>query len=81
MIRAFIQNCKILILDEPTSSLDMMTDHFLFESLEILSQNTTILLIAHRESTLSRSYPQICFPSSQEVYHMMASFLERRKRA
>jgi ATP-binding cassette subfamily C (CFTR/MRP) protein 2 len=61
MIRALVQNCKMMVLDEPTSSLDMMTDHFLFEALEIISQSTTILLIAHRESTLLKPYPKIYF--------------------
>lgn len=50
--RAFLKNVKILILDEATSALDSVTEHITQESLKKLMKNKTVLVIAHRFSTL-----------------------------
>lgn len=50
--RAFLKNAKILALDEPTSALDSLTEHHIQESLKVLMVNKTVLLIAHRLSTV-----------------------------
>lgn len=51
--RAILAKAKILILDEATSALDSITENFIQESLDMLMQNTTTLVIAHRLSTLA----------------------------
>lgn len=48
LARAAIAKCKILVLDEPTANLDAETDEMLFQVVEELFDNCTILLIAHR---------------------------------
>ena len=53
--RAFLKDAPILILDEPTSSLDATTERHIFESLEGLAQGRTTLLIAHRLATARRA--------------------------
>ncbi len=50
--RAFLRDAPILILDEPTSSLDAKTESSLLESLEQLMQDRTTIVIAHRLSTI-----------------------------
>ncbi len=56
--RALLQDPRILILDEPTSALDPQTERDIQDSLEVLMQNTTTFIIAHRFSTV-RSADQI----------------------
>jgi ATP-binding cassette subfamily B protein len=51
--RAFLKNAPILILDEATSALDSATEKYIQESIENISKNKTMLVIAHRLSTLS----------------------------
>lgn len=51
--RAILKDAPILILDEATSALDSITEKYIQESLEILMQNRTCIIIAHRLSTLS----------------------------
>jgi ATP-binding cassette subfamily B protein len=50
--RAFLKQAPILILDEATSSLDGHTEHLIKQSLQQLMLNKTVLVIAHRLSTL-----------------------------
>ena len=51
--RALYKNPKILILDEATSSLDNITEKKLIQSINNLKRKVTILMIAHRLTTLS----------------------------
>jgi ATP-binding cassette subfamily B protein len=50
--RALLKDAPILILDEPTSSLDAKTESLLLEALERLMAGRTTLIIAHRLSTI-----------------------------
>jgi ATP-binding cassette, subfamily B, bacterial len=50
--RALLRDAPILILDEPTSSLDSTTERLVMEALERLMAGRTTLIIAHRFSTL-----------------------------
>ena len=50
--RALYKNPKILILDEATSSLDNNTEKRLIQSINNLKKKVTILMIAHRLTTL-----------------------------
>jgi ATP-binding cassette subfamily B protein len=52
LARAFLKDAPILILDEPTSSVDMATEALIMEAMARLMKNRTTLMIAHRLSTL-----------------------------
>jgi subfamily B ATP-binding cassette protein MsbA len=48
--RAFLKNAPIIILDEPTSSIDTETEMYLKESLDELMKGRTTFIISHRMS-------------------------------
>jgi ABC-type multidrug transport system fused ATPase/permease subunit len=50
--RAFLKNAPILILDEPTSSIDSKTEAVILDALDRLMVGRTTFLVAHRLSTL-----------------------------
>lgn len=50
--RAFLKDAPILVLDEPTSSLDSQTEESLLEALAMLMKGRTTIIIAHRLSTV-----------------------------
>jgi ABC-type multidrug transport system fused ATPase/permease subunit len=53
--RALFRNPEILVLDEATSSLDSVTEGSLTEEIQKLRGKLTILLVAHRLSTVKMS--------------------------
>jgi ATP-binding cassette, subfamily B, bacterial len=50
--RAFLKDAPILILDEPTSSIDSITEAVILDALDRLSAGRTTFVIAHRLSTI-----------------------------
>jgi ATP-binding cassette, subfamily B, bacterial len=50
--RAFLKDAPVLILDEPTSSVDSRTEAVILEALERLMEGRTTFIVAHRLSTL-----------------------------
>lgn len=52
LARAFLKDAPILIMDEPTSSVDMKTESAIIDAMERLMQGRTTFMIAHRLTTL-----------------------------
>lgn len=55
LARALVRKPELLILDEATSSLDSESERLIQQSIEQVAQNTTILVVAHRMSTISKA--------------------------
>ena len=53
LARAFLKDSPVLILDEPTSSVDQQTEAAIVEALERLKRGRTVIIISHRPSTLA----------------------------
>src|SRR5207247_1701863 len=50
--RAFLKDAPLLILDEPTSSVDSRTEAVILDALDRLMVGRTTFIIAHRLSTI-----------------------------
>ena len=55
--RAFIRSAPILILDEPTASLDPESERLVMEGLQRLMEGRTVIMITHRLNTVRNAYP------------------------
>jgi ATP-binding cassette, subfamily B, bacterial len=51
LARAFMRRSRILVLDEPTASMDAEAEHEIFQRFKDLTQDRTAVLITHRFST------------------------------
>jgi len=52
LARAFLKDAPVLILDEPTSSVDVGTEELIMEAMKRLMTGRTTIMIAHRLATL-----------------------------
>lgn len=50
--RAFLKDAPILLLDEPTSAIDVAAEDLIKEAIERISHGKTVITIAHRLSTI-----------------------------
>ena len=54
LAHAFLRNAPILVLDEPTSSIDIATEASILSAMEGLMEGKTVITIAHRLTTVQR---------------------------
>jgi ATP-binding cassette subfamily B protein len=52
LARAYFRDAQVVILDEPTASLDARSEYEVFERFAELTEDKTALLISHRFSTV-----------------------------
>lgn len=55
LARAFYKNAPVVVLDEPTASLDPDSEQAVSAGIERLAQGRTMLIIAHRLATIERA--------------------------
>lgn len=55
LARIFLKNPPILLLDEATSALDTITERYIQEQIEELSVGRTVVVVAHRLSTIMKA--------------------------
>lgn len=65
--RAFLKDAPLLVLDEFTANLDVQTEAELLEALQLLQQNRTTLLMAHRLNTVRHADQVIVLDQGQIV--------------
>lgn len=65
--RAFLKDAPILILDEPTASLDNYSEALIQKSIVKLAQGRTVIVIAHRLSTICKADQIIVLDDGQIV--------------
>lgn len=65
--RAFLRNAPILILDEATSALDSESESKIQKALETLVSGKTVLIIAHRFSTIKNASQILVFEDGKII--------------
>lgn len=65
--RAILADCPILILDEATSSLDSVSEHYIQKALERLMEGRTTITIAHRLATIQNADRILVFDKGKIV--------------
>lgn len=53
LARVFLHDAPLLLLDEPTSSLDYLNEQKILQTIKHISEGKTTIVVSHRESTLN----------------------------
>ena len=77
--RALYKNANVLILDEATSALDSKTEQDIMNSITNIDEDITIMIIAHRVTTLDKCDQIIELNSKKEVQVFSYEELIRKK--
>lgn len=89
--RAILKNSPIIILDEATASIDPENEHFVQAAISALTHGKTIIVIAHRMSTIENAHQILvidggrivqkgtheCLVAEEGVYRRFISIRER----
>jgi len=67
--RALVRNPKLLILDEPTSNIDIPSEKNLFEFLKKINKKTAIIIVSHDISAISSFIRQIGCLNKTMYFH------------
>lgn len=64
-IRAILHHANIYIFDEPTSNIDFKTEEMIHRIINHISKTSTVIIIAHRKSTIASSDKVIYLKNGQ----------------
>lgn len=78
LARAFLKDAPILILDEPTSHLDNESEKYIQDAINELVKNRTVIIIAHRQSTIDGADKVITLENGEIVNVQDSSLVARR---
>jgi ATP-binding cassette, subfamily B, bacterial len=81
LARAFLKDSPVLILDEPTSSVDAKTEAAIVDALERLKQGRTVIVISHRSTTLAGCSALLTIDGGRVVAHTTPAPVELPARA
>ena len=79
MTRALVKNARILVLDEPTSSLDSGSEKKVMHSLEKISQGALVLVITHSQEVIQDKKNIYLLDKGNLVWHGDYSELSKRE--
>lgn len=65
--RVLLKNPPLVILDEATASVDTITERYIQEALDTLMEDRTVLVIAHRLSTVRRAHQIVVLDHGQII--------------
>lgn len=66
LARAYVRNCSLLILDEPSSALDPLAEYDMMDKMMCLSKNKCVVIISHRLKNI-RNVDHIYVVSKGEI--------------
>jgi len=69
MARALVAEPEILLLDEPTASVDTKGQSDLYEFLKKLNENVTIIVVSHDLSVVSSYVKSVACVNQQLIFH------------
>jgi ATP-binding cassette subfamily B protein len=69
LARGFMRNAQMLVLDEPTSSLDVQSEHEVFEQFRALAEDKMAILISHRFTTVRMADQILVLDKGRVIEH------------
>ena len=73
-MRALYHQPKFLILDEPTSSLDLMNRNFIYDLIQKLKSETIIFIISHHSEDVSRIADEVFVLENTQISKLSAVY-------
>ena len=53
LARLFLREVEVFILDEATSALDQYSERMVYDAMQSIPKDKTVIIVAHRESSLA----------------------------